>query len=361
MTTEGPKYKAIMDWVLTYAQTQQLTRGSRLPSENEMAAALGASRQTVRHAIDILVQQGRVTRVKGSGTYLGETVREAKRARCGNIAVISTYLDSYIFPSVIKGIEKVLSGHGSTMQIAFTGNRILKEEEILKGLLEKDNIDGLIVEPSKSALPNANLPLYRELMKRQIPILFFHSSYPGLGLPCVATDDREIGRQAVLHLAQAGHRRIGAIFKCDDGQGILRYEGFVRGMKEAGLRLSSRNVVWVDTDFMKDMGRWQDYLLDRIGGCTGLVCYNDQIAYRMASICRGRRISLPGQLSLVGVDNLEPFAEVEMKITSFPHPKEELGKRTAENMIHMIEDPSFDGNYLFSCRLEEGESVKRLV
>ena len=76
-------------------------------------------------------------------------------------AVISTYVDSYIFPPVVRGIERVLSKRGYTTQIAFTGNRVSREQDILNNLIDKDIIDGLIVEPAKSALPNPNLHYYQ--------------------------------------------------------------------------------------------------------------------------------------------------------------------------------------------------------
>lgn len=46
--------------------------GSQIPTENELALQLGVSRPTVRQALDTLAREGRVTRVKGSGTFVSE-------------------------------------------------------------------------------------------------------------------------------------------------------------------------------------------------------------------------------------------------------------------------------------------------
>ena len=358
MGLQEPKYRVVYNWIVDSMSNGSLKLGARLPSENELSQRFQLSRQTIRHAIDLLEQQKLVTRVRGSGTYVGGEGRLGRQERYMNIAVISTYVDSYVFPTVLREIESVLSQKGYTTQIAFTGNRTGREQEILSNLIDKDMIDGLIVEPAKSALPNPNLRCYRELMNRQIPVLFFNCPYPELGLPFVAMDDVSVGRKAVEYLVKAGHRKIGGIFKCDDGQGPLRYKGFMQGMEEAGLRAKDRNVVWIDSEDMVEMEYWSDYLFRRIGDCTAVVCYNDEVAYILSGICEKRGISIPDQLSLVGIDNSELSTLAEVPITSLPYPMEELGRKAAENIVKMIENPCFDGNYRFDPDVIGRDSVK---
>ena len=50
----------------------QYPLGSRIPTENELAQSLGVSRPTVRQALDLLAREGRLTRVKGSGTFVAQ-------------------------------------------------------------------------------------------------------------------------------------------------------------------------------------------------------------------------------------------------------------------------------------------------
>lgn len=351
------KYKEVITWIQEGIQKGTFQMGEKLPSENELSRQFGLSRQTVRHGIDVLEQQKLVTRVQGSGTYVGQMVKQPRQERFKNIAVISTYVDSYIFPPVLKGIERVLARAGYTMQVSFTGNGIQREKEILDNLLEKGYIDGLIVEPSKSALPNPNLGYYRRLMERGIPILFFNSRYPALELPCVCMDDARIGKEAAECLIEAGHQKIGGIFKCDDGQGHLRYSGYVAALMEAGIKVDSRHVIWIDTADLKDLEMQGDYLLQRLEGCTGVVCYNDEVAYQLVGMCQKRGIAIPDALSVIGVDNSELAAMGDIQWNSFSHPMEKLGRKAAENMIQMIENPYFDGSYLFESELAERGSV----
>ena len=164
----------VVDWVQERIASGEFELGSKLYSENELSEKFNLSRQTVRHAIDVLEQKRLVTRVQGSGTFVSGTKEYTdNKERTMNIGVISTYVDSYIFPNIIKGIEKILSLKGYMVQIAFTNNRIDRERVIIQNILEKNNIDGLIVEATKSALPNPNIIFYQELIDRKIPILFF--------------------------------------------------------------------------------------------------------------------------------------------------------------------------------------------
>ncbi|MGL5438060.1 MAG: GntR family transcriptional regulator [Lachnospiraceae bacterium] len=356
-TLQGPKYQQVVHWLSENINNGTYRQGEKLPSEHELSERFELSRQTIRHAIDILVQQGKVRRIRGSGTYVNRSGRVVRQERHMNIAVISTYIDIYIFPGVMRGLEAVLSQNGYTMQMAFTGNLVEQERDILQKILEKRNIDGLIVEPAKSALPNPNLHYYHELIGQGIPVLFFNSHYPALDLPYVSLNDEMAGQRAAEYLIRSGHQRIAGIFKCDDGQGHLRYAGYTKAMREAGLISDGKRVIWIDTVDQKRMSDWADYLLQRLSEYTAVVCYNDEVAYILANICQAKGVRIPEQLSIIGIDNSDLCSMGDIPITSFRHPVKELGEKTAQNMMNLIENPHFDGNYLFDAELVERSSV----
>lgn len=168
-----------------------ISPGNKLPSEYELQKKFQVSRQTVRNALEVLEKQGFVRGRQGSGTYvLDREAEERKKSR--RIAVVTTYVDNYIFPKIIQGIESVLAKEGFQVQIAFTGNHIWREEAVLKDLLEQD-LRGIIIETTKSALPNPNLPLYRRLQEKGVPVLFINSRYPELDCPAVSLHDEAAG------------------------------------------------------------------------------------------------------------------------------------------------------------------------
>ena len=81
MGTQELKYKEVYNWVLDNINSGALKVGEKLPSENELSERFGLSRQTVRHAVDILEQQKLVLRVRGSGTYVGGNGKTERQER----------------------------------------------------------------------------------------------------------------------------------------------------------------------------------------------------------------------------------------------------------------------------------------
>lgn len=359
MRSSEPKYLEIVKWIQEKIENGELKSGNKLYSENELSEMFHMSRQTVRHAIAVLEQQNLLTRIQGSGTYISSTCFSgASGNRTMNIAVISTYVDSYIFPNIIKGIEKILSKHDYMVQIAFTNNKIERERDIMQNILEKNNIDGLIVEATKSALPNPNIEFYNQIKERGIPIIFFNSYYPGLNMPHVALNDKLMGKKVTKYLIAKGHRKIAAIFKADDGQGHLRYAGYVEAMLEADIKLNDTNIIWLDTEYVRDLKDEKKQILARIEGCTAVFCYNDEIAFLLEDICQKEGIRIPEDLSIVGIDNSELAELSDIPFSSISHPMEKLGIKVAENLIGLIEDASYQATYEFDAEVVERGSVK---
>ena len=368
MPGQEAKYQQVIDWVKQNIENGTFRKGDRLMSENEMSEHFGLSRQTIRRATGELENQKLVTRVRGSGTYIGDgiptertvsvmpAVREAHR----NIAVISTFNESYIFPAILKGIGSVMTREGYSMQVTFTDNRLYLEEAILRLILEKDDIDGLIVEPVKSALPNPNIRYYQQIQERGIPVMFFNAFYPELQVPCVRIDDARAAFQATQILLDAGHEKIGAIFKSDDGQGPLRYKGYMEAMKQGGARADQESVVWLDSPASAAMERIADYVFGRLSGCTGIVCYNDLIAYDLIQLAMDRGMHIPEDLSVVGIDDSYLAGVCKVPFSSVVHPKERLGELAARNLVRLIREPGFEAGCLMETQPVLRESVAQI-
>ena len=88
-----------------------------------------------------------------------------------NIAVVTTYLSDYIFPRIVQGIDQVLTENGYSILLKNTRNSRSLEAKCLEELLQKD-IDGLIIEPSKSQIFCRHVNLYEMLDSYHIPYVF---------------------------------------------------------------------------------------------------------------------------------------------------------------------------------------------
>ncbi len=335
--------------------------GAKLPSEQELREQFGVSRQSVRKALEVLESEGLVRGYQGKGTYVVDPVRE-EQGKSKRIAVVTTYVDNYIFPKIIQGIEQVLSGEGFQVQISFTNNRIRKEEEILESLLDQ-GLRGLIIEATKSALPNPNLGLYRKLLEQGVQVLFLNSGYPELDCPVVALDDREAGRCAARYLLDMGHKEIGGLLKSDDGQGLRRYEGFLSELQKAGVHSDDNRFVWYDTGDIGHFDLMERRLLERLSGCTAVLCYNDVAAVEFMELLKRNGIRIPEDLSIISIDDTDLAEYGDTGLSSVHHPKERLGEKAARQMLAMVRRRGNEGRnegYEFDVWLAKRESVRRL-
>ncbi len=130
-----------------------------------------------------------------------------------------------------------------------------------------------------------------------------------------------------------GIRRSGAILKLDDGQGRQRYLGYLNAMEEAGLTVTDSRMVWIDTDESKQLGYCRDRILNRVEECTALLAYNDQIAFQLIRMLTERNIRVPEDVSVISIDDSDLARHSEVPITSLPHPKENLGKKSSGDIV----------------------------
>lgn len=100
------KYYLLMEQIKGEILSGKILPGQKLLSENQYAERYSMSRHTVRKALGILEQQGYIEAFHGKGTYCSEQMRHRKISR--NIAVVTTYISDYIFPRLIRGMDRVL-------------------------------------------------------------------------------------------------------------------------------------------------------------------------------------------------------------------------------------------------------------
>ena len=359
---EDYKYITIVEWAKDYIKSNDLKPKDRFLTEKELCEIHGVSRQTVRQALSCLEKENVICRVRGSGAFVASGHAKSEPAgQPKNIGVISTYFNDYIFPSIVTGIESVLNDYGYSMQLAITHNRGAEERQALQSMIS-GGVQGLIVEPSKSALPNPNLDLYDELRSKNIPVVFFNAKYPWSDFPCVSLDDEAAGMIATNHLFENGHRKIAGIFALDDIQGHKRYSGFTKSCIVHGIRTAEDNVLWFATsDRNSVFTSGSTRLLELISESTAFVCYNDNIAIKLLQFCKEHGINVPDDLSVIGIDDSKFASICDVPLTTIIHPQRKLGKAVAEKLVDMINSYNTDNSDLiFAPELKLRESVKRI-
>ncbi|WP_207653738.1 GntR family transcriptional regulator [Scatolibacter rhodanostii] len=333
---DKPKYLQLFEQIKSEILQGVYVGGQKIPGENETAEKYGMSRQTVRQALAMLEQEQFVERKQGSGTYIKESKKERKKT--WRVGVIATYISEYIFPSILRGMESELTENGFSMMLNATGNRVDSERAILEEYLKKP-VDGLIVEGTKTALPNPNLSLYEKLEKKGIPVVFFNGYYPqNQEQIYVVMNDKRGGYQAVSHLISKGHKKIAGIFKNDDRQGLNRYAGYLEALIEHKLPIQDEWVIWFNSEnrryLLADEGA---RVIQSLQDCTAVVCYNDEIAVKLVNLLKSCDKEVPQDMAVISFDH-SLFSDLSaVPLTSLNHPKEVLGSVAARKLLNMME------------------------
>ena len=352
------KYSGIESELRELVFSGHFAPGDKLPSENVLAERYGVSRQTVRKALSGLEQEGFIYAVHGSGRFVSERMNHRKKSK--NIAVVMTYLSDYIFPKVISGIDEVHSANGYDLILKHTNNSRHGEIACLTELLEKD-IDGIIIEPSKSNLYCRHMELFDKLEQYEIPYVFIQGEYEAMaGKPHVLLDDEKGSFLLTKHLIELGHREIFGIFKSDDSQGQKRHNGYARALAESGIPYDPSRVIWFYTEDRKvhPVTGLQNVL--RSGRpVDAVVCYNDQIAIHVIRAIREMGLRVPEDISVTGYDNSERASQSGQRLTTIVHPQEELGRLAAKMLLSLINREATEQRIVMEPELVEGSTTIR--
>lgn len=323
------------------SELQQLVRqgNSKLPTEAELSERYHMSRQTVRHALKILEEGGLIQRRQGSGSFIRNLARENDVKQ---IAVVTTFLDDYIFPSILHDAQTSFSDAGYSTLVFATENKVSREREILTKLLDQ-KVSAVLIEGSKTALPTPNSDLYQLLQDKGIPVLFLHGIYSNLqDFPCLLDDNYSGGYQLIQHLLTKGHTHIAGIFKSDDIQGPQRYHGVVSALRDNRTPIEDDNFYWYDTEDRSVLVNSERYdLLDafiqqRLGDASAVVCYNDEIAYLLIKRLLEVGKSVPGDVAVVSFDNSFYSQIGPVPITSLGHKTNRTGKAAAALLLDIM-------------------------
>lgn len=365
------KYEMVKRAVQAKIKDGTYTPYQKISSESELMKEFSVSRHTVRQAIGDLVSSGWLYREQGSGTFCADRSKLSNLQNFSNqkkIAIVTTYLSDYIFPSIIRGAESILSAEGYQVSIFSTNNNHEMEREVLEKILSQQ-FDGVIVEPTKSAYSNPNITYYLNLEHLSIPYIMINAFYDELEPISIVMDDERGGFLQAEHLIKLGHKEIIGCFKTDDIQGVKRMKGFLKAHRINNIPLNPSHVITYNTDekVTKPVEELGKLLSSNKHSITGIVCYNDELAMRYLELLRTKSINVPEDISIVGHDDSMLAQISEVKLTSIVHPKSELGESAAKVIMDLIKSnknntDAFQGNSIvYSPELVVRSSTKSLM
>lgn len=174
----------------------------------------------------------------------------------------------------------------------------------------------------------------------------------------VLVDGEQGGYLATRHLIQAGHQKIAYISGPSNSyDNALRYQGYLRAMREAGLEEKSK---WrLNGNFVREGGYSATKMMIMQGELPSAVFYgNDEMAIGGLKALEERGISVPNDISVIGFDDIQLSEYVHPPLTTIRQPKHEAGSLAGHLLFQMLNGEAVDPSYTLTINMIERSSVR---
>jgi LacI family transcriptional regulator, repressor for deo operon, udp, cdd, tsx, nupC, and nupG len=303
----------------------------------DVAARAGVSIATVSRALrDVpgvsVATRERIRRIADELAYVVSPEASAlSRGATGRVAVVVPRLDAWFYSAMLAAMAPVLrDAELDLLLYQVDGER--QRSGFLRELPARRKVDAVVL----AALPMAQAEAER------LDLLGVHVVVAGGRLrdyPHVAVDDHEVGRLAVAHLLELGHRRIGMIRTSDtDGTAwsadVERTRAWRETLGEAGVEPADE--LLATETYGPDAGaRGVVRLLALPDPPTAVFAYSDEIAFAAVTGARRAGLSVPDDLSVVGVDG-HPLGGLA-GITTVDQDVAAQGELAAELVVRLVD------------------------
>ena len=205
------------------------------------------------------------------------------------------------------------------------------KKSIPRLLLER-NVDGVILA---GKIPDG---LIHYIQQINLPILFI-DYFPANGnYPAVLIDNIAGAKQAVKHLIKKRHNHIAFVGGDISHPSIQeRFLGYKQALEETKIPYDE-NLVIIDEDYPGDKNGYSAFckLRKRKASFTAIFAANDAMAFGCMRCMKEKGIKVPGQIALVGFDDVDVSWQMEPQLTTMKVDKEDMGAIAVKNMVNMI-------------------------
>ncbi|WP_060493923.1 LacI family DNA-binding transcriptional regulator [Pseudomonas sp. NBRC 111140] len=304
----------------------------------DVAALAGISYTTVSHVLNKTRPVSEQVRLKVEAAiieldYVPSAVARSLRAR--STATIGLLVPNSVnpyFAELARGIEDACERNGYCVILCNSDDNPQKQRSYLRVLLEK-RIDGLVV-----ASVGQDSDLLQSLACVRTPMVIVDRELEGVDADLVRIDHEHGAYLATQHLLELGHRDIAYIGgPAETGVTQLRLCGFRRAMIEAGAPLLGNRVL--HCDFTSPGGHAAATQVLEGKRPTAIFAGNDMIGFGVLRAAAERNISVPGELSVIGFDDIELSRYVYPPLTTVGQSIRELGESAASLLLTRIGTP----------------------
>jgi LacI family transcriptional regulator len=311
-------------------------------SVKDVAAHAGVSIGTVSNVLNRPERVAEETRnrvrlaIAALGFVRNEPARQLRAGRSRTIGLLVLDAANPFFADLSRGAEEAASAAGLAVILCNSGQDAAKEASYLN-LMAEQRVQGILLTPV-----DADPSRLARLVERGMRVVLLDRRADGDGMCSVSVDDVRGGELAVSHLLDVGRERIAFIGgPTTIAQVKDRRSGARNALAQAGRDPDS--LVCLDTTSMTvAAGREAG---ERLAGYpptrrpTAAFCANDLIALGLLQELIRQGLQVPGDVAIVGYDDIEFAAAAAVPLTSVRQPRHLLGKTAADLLLEETRDP----------------------
>ena len=335
-----PKHRQVFQSLVKEIHSGRLKRGDRLPSEAELVRTYGASRITVGRAVRDLQAQGLVERRVGSGTYV--SAQQAPGALSFGL-LIPELGETDIFEPVCQGMmASPLARNHALVWGSVSGEALSREArawQLCEQYIER-RVSGVFFAPLEftSSEPDINQRIAAALDAARIPVVLLDRTvapYPHRGHhDLVGIDNRRAGFIVTSHVLRLGSRRIAFAARPDAAATVdAREAGYREALFVADLPVDRQLVRRFDPTDDSEVRSLMQASPDAI------VCANDRTAARLMHSLISLGYAIPGDVRLIGIDDVEFAALLPVPLTTLRQPSRQIGDAALGAMLERVARP----------------------
>lgn len=252
--------------------------------------------------------------------------------RTQRIGVLVDDISNTYYAEVAKGAEVEAEKNGFSTLLSNTYTVVRrKASDCIERLLDS-GIDGLILAISAYTEESEIVSYIERLHAQGRPVVFIGKPFGGIAAPDVEVENELGGYLATRHLLERGHSRVG-IITGPMGRPYNRLYGYIKALQEKGVPFDPALVA--DGDFRIESGyHGAAALVAR--NVTAIFACNDLMAYGVFQLAIERGIAIPGELAVVGYDDLAFSRLMPIPLTTIRQPALEIGRIACAKVIEMI-------------------------
>jgi DNA-binding LacI/PurR family transcriptional regulator len=296
----------------------------------DVARAAGVSTATVSRVLSgtdsrIPISDNTRRRVLAAVNDLGYRTnffaRSLRTRKSQTVGLVVADIRDPFFTEIIAGIERAATELGYFYLLSSAEDNPSRER-LYMDIFRLKRVDGILIAGATEKLNDSAVA---NLVADGIPVVLVGREYPDRQVPSVTVDNALGSQLAMDHLIRLGHRRIahlnGGSAKPDS---LSRSQGYRRALAAAKIKPDPR--LEVDGGVtMADGYRGMRQLLTLARRPTAVFCFDDRAALGALRAIREAGLSAPGNVSVVGFDDLDLCEYMVPPLTTVRQPRFDLG------------------------------------